>query len=269
MCVHRNLRYSPSTGTHRSVLPMRRAALLLPALLALALKGDSLPAHRAPVTPAHAPAIMLWGWEKPEDLRALSTDRAGVAFLAQRVFLNDSVHAIPRHQPIRVPDGIYALAVTRIEIRPGFRDTEATRAQTAATIIQTATLAHIDGLQVDFDATPAQRAFYTDVLQRVRAATPASMSLTMTALVSWCAESDGWLHTLPVDQAIPMHFRLGAHIGYFATREPLCAASIGLSTDEPQAYPSTRPRQVYLFSPKPWTEAELGQINRNLLPKAE
>ncbi|QEE26822.1 DUF3142 domain-containing protein [Terriglobus albidus] len=269
MCVHRNLSYSPSTGTLRSVLLMRRAALLFPALLALALKGDSLPAHRAPVTPARAPVIMLWAWERPEDLRTLSPDIAGVAFLAQRVFLNDGVHSIPRHQPIRVPESIYAVAVTRIEIRPGFRDTEAMRAQTAAAIVQTATLADINGLQIDFDATPAQRAFYTDVLQRVRAATPASMSLTMTALVSWCAESDGWLHTLPVDQAIPMHFRLGVHIGYFATREPLCVASVGLSTDESQEYPATRPRQVYLFSPKPWTEAELGQINQNLLPKAE
>ncbi|WP_263415577.1 DUF3142 domain-containing protein [Terriglobus albidus] len=248
---------------------MRRAALLFPTLLALVLKGDSLPARHAPTTPSHAPAIMLWAWEKPEDLRTLSTERAGVAFLAQRVFLNDGVHAILRHQPIRVPETIYAIAVTRIEIRPGFRDTEAMRAETAAAIVQTATLAHINGLQIDFDATPAQRAFYTDVLQRVRAAMSPNLSLTITALVSWCAESDGWLHTLPIDQAIPMHFRLGAHVGYFATREPLCSASVGLSTDEPQAYPSTRPRQIYLFSPKPWTGTELGQINQNLLPKAE
>lgn len=212
---------------------------------------------------------MLWAWEKPQDLRTLDTARAGVAFLAQRVFVGRDARVIPRQQPIRVPEGVYAVAVTRVEAHAEFADSEALRARAAAAIVSTAHLAHVRGVQIDFDATPAQRAFYADVLQRVRAGLPAGMPLTMTALVSWCAEPDGWLHNLPVDQAVPMRFRLGAHVGTFAVREPLCAASVGLSTDEPEQYPVAMPRQVYLFSPKPWSGRELSLLNQNQLPKAE
>jgi hypothetical protein len=212
---------------------------------------------------------MLWAWEEPEDLRSLSSDKAGVAFLAQRVFLSKEAHAVPRRQPIRVPESAYAIAVTRIEAGSSFADSEELRAATATAILHSASLPNIRDIQIDFDATPAQRAFYADVLNRVRPKLPADKSLTMTALVSWCAEPNGWLHNLPVDQAIPMHFRLGQHVGYFAIREPLCSASIGLSTDESDKYPAILPKQTYLFAPAPWTAAEIATLNRNQLPKAE
>jgi hypothetical protein len=50
---------------------------------------------------------------------------------------------------------------------------------------------------VDFEATDSQREFYAEVLRRVRAQLPRGMDLTMTALVSWCSEANGWMKGLP------------------------------------------------------------------------
>jgi hypothetical protein len=144
--------------------------LAITAYLAAALpfRGDAtLPSPS--LAPSGAPPIVLWAWEEPEDLRALDPHSAGVAFLAERIFLGSSIQIILRHQRISVPDGIWAEAVVRIETRAGFHDTEDLRAQTAHELARTASLPRVRGLQVDFDATQSQHAFYADVLRRVRA----------------------------------------------------------------------------------------------------
>ena len=33
------------------------------------------------------PKIILWAWERPEDLRFINTDEVGVAFLARTIYL--------------------------------------------------------------------------------------------------------------------------------------------------------------------------------------
>jgi hypothetical protein len=206
---------------------------------------------------------MLWAWEEPEDLRRLDPRRAGVAFLADRVFLGRDMRVLPRRQAMLVPDGVYAVAVVRIEAGPEFADSPQLRAETAAALLRAAALPHVRGLQVDFDAASSQREFYADVLRRVRAGMPPGRSLTMTALVSWCAEEHGWIAGLPVDAAVPMEFRLGKHVGRWAVREPLCAGSVGLATDEPERFDaaSRAGKRMYLFAPRPWTLAQIAQVN--------
>src|SRR5690242_9995792 len=62
------------------------------------------------------PAVVLWAWERPEDLRGLDAKRFAVAFLAQTLTLKgDEVIFKPRHQPLEVSPETKMMAVTRIE----------------------------------------------------------------------------------------------------------------------------------------------------------
>ena len=64
----------------------------------------------------HFPAIVLWAWERPEDLRSVDTTGFAVAFLAQTLVLkDDEVILKPRHQPLEVAPDTKLMAVTRIE----------------------------------------------------------------------------------------------------------------------------------------------------------
>ena len=61
------------------------------------------------------PDVVLWAWERPEDLRGLDDD-VGVAFLAQTIDIgNKTFQVTPRRQPLRVSPGARLVAVTRIE----------------------------------------------------------------------------------------------------------------------------------------------------------
>ena len=76
---------------------------------------------------------------------------------------------------------------------------------------------------------------------------------------------------LPVDEAVPMLFRMGVDRENVRMRlkagDEFSAAiarhSVGVSTDEPLgALP--RVRRVYVFSPHPWSAESVGQITREV-----
>jgi hypothetical protein len=236
-------------------------ALTLPTLPAAALNGT--------------PTRVLWAWEEPEDLRTLPTN-VGVAYLAETYLLTDHVAVLPRRQPLSPAPGAALIAVVRIETRPGFADTPELRATVASHLALYGGRGDIRALQIDFDATESQQPFYRGVLEALRPQLPRSLPLSITALVSWCGPHS-WLHTLPIDEAVPMEFRMGGPRALAFTRtarplspipypitEPLCRTSLGLSTDEPwpaslfALNPSTR---VYLFAPRPWRAAEFAAIS--------
>ena len=247
--------------------PWRLAMTISCLAAAFHLHGDSTtPRHLRLIKPLPGPPLILWAWEEPEDLRTLDPARAGVAFLAERIFLGASPQFIPRHQPIAVPDHIDATAVVRIETHPGFRDSESLRALTTRELLRVAALPRTRAFQIDFDATKSQQPFYADVLRRIRTALPPNQILTITALVSWCATPNSWLATLPIDAAVPMHFRLGKHTGSWPIREPLCTTTTGIATDEPASAPPTPATNTYIFSPHPWTADQIAQINQNHIP---
>src|ERR1700680_2061942 len=210
------------------------------------------------------PNVILWAWERPEDLRKLDAHRIGVAFLASTVFLSgDTVALRPRLQPLRVPPGTPLVAVVRIESRLGAPATlsAAQRAQTVRAITGAGREPGIGALQVDFDATSSERAFYRELLEDLRAQLPARTALSITALASWCM-GDDWIAGLPVDDAVPMLFRMGADrqriLDYLAEgrdfRPPVCRQSLGISTDEPLAHLPAG-RRLYIFRPRAWTPA--------------
>jgi hypothetical protein len=133
----------------------------------------------------------------------------------------------------------------------------AQRERVATAIAEVATLPGIQALQVDFDATVSQRAFYREVLHQLRRQLPAAMPLSMTALASWCVFDD-WLAGLPVDEVVPMVFRMGAdqhrvrrYLVADDFRAAVCRHSLGIATDEP--LPIVRPgRRLYVFHPQAW-----------------
>jgi hypothetical protein len=130
-------------------------------------------------------------------------------------------------------------------------------AQTAREIRNLSAKSHV---QIDFDATVSERNFYRSLLTRVRQELPASTRLSITALASWCA-GDDWLSDLPIDEAVPMLFRLGVDQRQFQRRletgqrfeSRMCQNSAGVSTDEPVNTPAVR--RLYIFSPQPWSKS--------------
>jgi hypothetical protein len=155
------------------------------------------------------------------------------------------------------------VAVVRVETRRGFRDAPQLRRALTAAILDVTNRPSIRAIQIDFDATRSERDFYTAVVRDIRTQLPGTTTLSITALLSWCAHDD-WIHALPIDEAVPMYFRLGreAHNVFngdssYAIREPLCATSAGIATDEPSRSLSLAGKRVYIFNPRPWTARQL------------
>jgi len=219
-----------------------------------------------------APRLVLWAWERPEDLRFAGPD-TGVAFLARTVFLRgDEVSVQPRLQPLRFAAGAPLIAVVRVEADraqpPSLAGAQ--RARAAAAIGEAARLPGIVSLQVDYDATVSERAFYAGLLRDLRRQMPPGVGLSITALASWCS-GDRWLAGLPIDEAVPMLFRMGPdrrpillHLeagGDFS--EPACRHSLGISTDEPvPLLPAGR--RLWVFHPRSWSPAALQELRKML-----
>ena len=235
------------------------------------MQGRDIPPPSLPAAFAHrVPVRVLWAWEEPEDLHTLPSS-VGVAYLAETDILTDHIAVLPRRQPLSPAPGAPLIAVIRIETRPGFRDTPELRAALAAHLAIYGSRRDIKALQLDFDATQSQHHFYGGLLQALRLSLPQDLPLSITALVSWCGPHS-WLHSLPIDEAVPMEFRMGGPraLAFTGARprdqitEPLCRTSLGLSTDEPwppsisTLNPATR---VYLFAPRPWRQQELAAIS--------
>jgi hypothetical protein len=215
---------------------------------------------------ASLPRNILWAWERPEHLDFIDPRETGVAYLARTIYLRgESAVVRPRLQPLDVPGGTTLIAVTRIESeRSASAAPTLSPAQLTASAEAIAVLARAPGvaaIQIDFDATLSERDFYRALLSEVRRRLPARMPLTITALASWCTHDD-WLTGLPVDEAIPMLFRMGVdqrQIDSFLRtraqfRPQVCRTSAGVSTDEADPnLPSSNVR-LYVFHPRAWTE---------------
>jgi hypothetical protein len=157
------------------------------------------------------------------------------------------------------------MAVVRIEARAPLSFSDPQVAELAAQLARVASAPGVRAVQIDFDATASERDFYARLLQQLRSRLPQGTPLSITALASWCTAGD-WVSTLPVDEAVPMLFRLGVSTtetaAYFRTHEsfstPICSTSVGISTDERLHAPPPAAR-TYVFSPRPWTAESVGE----------
>ncbi|MBK8175033.1 MAG: hypothetical protein IPK66_07145 [Rhodospirillales bacterium] len=209
------------------------------------------------------PPVIIWAWERPDDLSGLDPQVAGVAYLAKTLVLrNDTIEVRQRRQPLALSRGIWLAPVVRIEVaRKSSPALSAEQSERVAREVLALVRPGTPAVQIDFDAARSQRAFYSGVLTVVRARLPSGTRLSITALASW-ALFDTWIDALPIDEAVPMLFRMGADTADVrrrlgdsgAFRAVLARSALGISTDETFA-PLPAGRRVYLFSPKTWTPA--------------
>ena len=250
---------------------MRRGTLLIVALLGgwLSLSPARAIVERAAPS-GSLPRLMLWAWERPTNLQSLAPD-VGVAFLAQTLIVrNDAVEATPRRNPLLVSQHTPLVAVTRIESHRAAPESLETMVTTmAAAIAATASLPRVRGVQIDFDAAESEREFYRALVVAVRQAVGVELPLSITALASWCAQ-DRWMAGLPVDEAVPMLFRMGpVNMPYAglarspSTAAAECRGALGTSLDEP-LHVRAAGRRLYVFNAAPWTPASVTQAREGL-----
>ena len=212
------------------------------------------------------PGLVLWAWERPEDLTFIDPSTTGVAYLAATIDLqfNGTLQLHSRRQPLRLPNQASVIAVVRLEspARYVFPDPAAI----AAVLAQIAQRRNLKALQIDYDARASERGFYRALLSDLRRRT--NLPVGITALASWC-DGDRWFDDQPLSEAVPMFFRMGRNESKdMSVAAPGCRASIGLSTDE--QWPSTRPHglhkdaRVYVFNPHPWARSDYDQVVQRL-----
>lgn len=234
-----------------------RIPILLSTLL---LAGCHPGATKAPPS-----QLVLWAWERPEDLRfAPDTE---IAIQTGFVELSgDTLRARGRYFPLksaRAPATV--LVHVQIDHSRPLRWSPALRKQLAAAIHHYAVETPAARVQLDFEVRQSERPVLLDALTDLRRALPASTRLSMTALASWCMFDD-WLESAPVDEIVPMLFRMQkdgpAIINTLAKggdfRNPRCRAALAISSDSP--IPRAPPgRRVYLFNPRSWTAQSFSQ----------
>jgi hypothetical protein len=133
--------------------------------------------------------------------------------------------------------------------------------------MKTNELPNVAAIQIDFDAVTSEREFYRALLGDLRKQLPDEVPLSMTALASFCV-GDRWLSNLPVDEAVPMIFRMGTDDRPIRTllgaghdfNEPLCRKSYGIALDEPVQMKFDETRRVFVFNKRPWTEKDFASL---------
>jgi hypothetical protein len=218
------------------------------------------------------PNVIVWAWERPEDLRFLDSEKYGAAFLAQTLVLSNGDVAIkPRRQPLEVAPAMKLIAVTRIESQkvtgePAMMN-ESSKEKIVKAILRTLELKNVSGVQIDFDVVVSEREFYRALLTALRSQLPDHVPLSITALTSFCL-GDRWMKGLPVDEIVPMIFRMGDDDLRIKTRlenggdfrEPLCRRSYGISLDEPLQMKFDYTRRIYVFNPESWNASDTARL---------
>jgi len=215
------------------------------------------------------PRVTLWAWERREDLRALNTRRFAVAYLDQTLTIGLTVQSQPRRDPVTFPSSAVHIPVVRIEASPKAVLNAENRGDAVQAILSSAREPDIAALQIDFDATRSQRLFYRDLLIDLRRQMPADLPLSITALASWCSWDD-WLRVLPVDEAVPMFFRMEPDrhrappdLDEFRILEPICKSSAGISTTETWP-PDLAGKRIYVFADNGWHKDSPDELERRL-----
>ena len=258
------------------LISRKRICLALGVTIFLSSLACSSGTSRNRANEMNLPPVMLWAWERPEDLRFINSSRYGVAVLAQTLVLKgDEVIHKPRRQPLLVPPDAKVVAVTRIESqrskdqRPALSPDQKNRI--SELVRKTLELPNVSAVQIDFDVTTSERNFYRNLLVELRSKLPDETPLSITALASFCI-GDRWIKDLPVDEAIPMAFRMGTDSEKIRAllgdghdfRGELCQRSYGIALDEPLSTTFDSARRVYVFNSRSWKESDLKDVEERL-----
>jgi hypothetical protein len=199
-----------------------------------------------------AKSVIPWAWERREDLRFV---HGQVAYLARTIILRGgTIEVRPRMQPLRVSAASTVIPVVRIETHNASLDVRQRMA-----VVEAIDGIHAQHVQIDFDATVSERAFYADVIRGLHPTVP---HIDITALASWCSD-DRWLSGLPIDDAIPMLFQMGPDDHVVRSRlnrgddfrDPICRSSAGIALNEtPPRIPAGR--RLYVFDSHRWSRRD-------------
>ena len=204
------------------------------------------------------PALILWALDRPEKLTFIDPNQTEVAVLRGAISINESgVLAQPRRVSVEAPDKTKFISVVKIDAGrfDGYVPTTFDGERCVTSIREWTANANSTSLQIEFDAGMAQRPFYRNLLKALR---PSFQRLTIAAPAAWCT-TDPWVQDLPVDEVIPMLFRMGgtggavmdvlASSGDFPL--DICKGHYGYSPDEKLAV-SPPVIRIYAFNPRPW-----------------
>jgi len=238
---------------------LREGALIAVAVVSLTIGVRSDTVARPAGRMARLPSVTLWAWERREDLRAVDPQRYAIAYLDQTLTIDLTVQSQPRRDPVVFSAQATRIPVVRIETTRQALLNRETQHDVVTQIMRTVREPGIAALQIDFDATRSQRPFYRSLLVELRQRMPPELPLSITALASWCSW-DRWIHDLPVDEAVPMMFRMEPDRGRaaqdsadFEIREPLCEDSVGVSTTEPWPH-NIEGKRIYIFADDGWPQ---------------
>lgn len=217
---------------------------------------------------AKVPSLVLWAWERPEDLRFIDCNKVGVAYYAGTIVLkNDWASFHPRMNPLLVPDAAYIFPVFRIEESSSNVPQEAALERVSSLIVSYAETHRSKAIQIDYDSRKNSRNAYTCLLQKLRQRLPEGTPISITSLASWCLR-DKWLNKAKVDESIAMLFSMGSETNDVLSlikREPLNSGSgvqsIGVSLNEKSTNAVLRKTQfqikqkrLYVFNSQAWTK---------------
>jgi hypothetical protein len=228
-----------------------------PAVLALVLLASCSRPQPPPV--AAPPKIVLWVWDRAEDLRFLKPGEADVAALMATIYLrNGRAESWHRKLPLHLPEGLKPLSVVRLE-------SDGSALPPADAVQSHLFCFRQEGLQLDFDFRASQLVWYRDLLRSIKSR---GVNLSMTAVASACMD------TAPAaefaNETVPMLFRMGPQRNAYLARlqkqgafAPGCRDSLGISIDEPLPW---RPaaKRIYVFNPNRWSRESFDQIRARL-----
>lgn len=200
------------------------------------------------------PKEFWWYWDRPAAQLPPPAPGVGAAVVVTHVLLSGE-RAIrqPRRSALRLPDATPVMPVVHVEVDPGkpFAGNAAQRDALRDAVLDAANRGGPPWVQLDFEARRSQRDFWRASVEAIKTALPDGVRLSVTALTSWCY-GDRWLGDVPVDEIVPMYFRLGRARPDYVLRsaagvvEPRCALAHGVADDEP-AWPVVLPGRRYVF----------------------
>jgi hypothetical protein len=214
---------------------------------------------------------VAWIWPDSNGPRAAS-DAAPPPYLEAAVLSESLVLRAAgvehggRTQALVLPHGVRLLPVIHVEAAadaPAALTPVQRAAVLAAVRRQAGTAAAGAGLlQLDFEAPPRQREAYVRLVGDIREALPANVRLSVTALAHWCVQGD-WLDRLPVDEVVPMLYRLGPQAASWRQRFERADAqlarrcrgpALGFATNDlPPARLLARITRPYWFDEAAWS----------------
>lgn len=224
------------------------------------------------------PNIVIWVWERPENLYFMEDENVSFSYLAGTITKTDK-GLIPyfRQQPLRIPNNSKTMAVVRIEHRVENKSfSESDRKIITKFIVESCTQLEKNGsCQIDFDATKSQLDFYKKLLTDVRLALPKKMKLSITSLLSWCTTKNAWFDNSPINEVVPMFFRLGTNSNEYWDKikdnklelNSACKKSIGISTDENLPKKYLKNKTIYIFNNEYWNYENWSKIKASINEK--